>query len=222
MRSGSSKRNRIRVLITGGPTRAYLDPVRFLSNVSTGALAFHLCEKFLAAGIEVSAIIGPSSYPFEELGLTELSRIETTQEMYRTIMESCRRFRPKVAIFSAAVLDFEPAKRERTKVASTRSSWVLKLRPTPKIIDSVGKKFPEIQRIGFKLETKRRAGKSLEKFAMTYLRQKQLHGLCVNFSNQISEKAHHAYLFDTTGRRVSARSKDEIASRLLDLVTLRE
>lgn len=197
-----------RVIVTGGPTRAYLDDIRYLSNFSSGELAYEVCRRLSDAGFEVVAVVGPCSPSFEMLPLRKLVRVETATEMHDAVMGLCRTFRPSAAVFSAAVLDFEPVRRERGKMTSARKNWVIRLRPTPKIIDAVGKRFPKIRRFGFKLESKRQSGA----YAMKYLRAKGLDGLCMNFLSEVGAKTHKARLFTAGGESKKAKTKKEIAA----------
>jgi len=207
------KKNRpIRVLVTGGPTRAYLDDVRFLSNVSTGELARQICEKFKRRKVEVAAVIGPTPLDFESLKLKKLVRVETAEEMQRAVLKLCEDFKPDAAVFSAAVLDFAPEKKVTGKVTSQKQTWVIRLHPTPKILDEVGNRYPSIRRIGFKLETSRRMGRARERFARTYLIEKGLEGLCLNYLSEVKGAKHLAYLFEPGIPPKTAHSKAEIAN----------
>lgn len=208
------------MLITAGPTRAYLDRVRFLSNVSTGELGFLLCEQLVAAGCEVALVAGPSSFDFESLGLKHLCRVETNDEMEKATLKLCQSFVPDAAVFSAAVLDFAPAKVLDSKVKS-KSNWVIKLKPTRKIIDQVGKKFPRVRRIGFKLEWKAAtssAGERDEKrvlsLGLKLIDQKKLEMLVLNFLSEIKGTSHPAVLFARDGSIQMANSKKEIAQAI--------
>ena len=212
----------LRILITGGPTRAYLDKVRFLSNVSTGGLAYSLAKYLKRHRVEISMIVGPSAFDFEGLKLKRLTRIETTDEMRDAVMKECRRFRPHFAVFSAAVLDFTPAKIVPGKVSSKKSSWIVRMKPTPKIIDEVGKRFPKIKRVGFKLEAISLRGKALEKFGRKILIAKNLDALCANFLPEVGEKSHRAYLFSSDGAMCSFRTKSEIAAGISRYLLLSE
>lgn len=181
-----------RVLVTGGPTRAYLDELRFLSNLSTGELAFRLIKK-LQKKAQVAAVIGPSSFDFASFG-SKVRRIETNREMHSRVMRLCRDFRPDYVVFSAAVLDFEPVRVAKGKVSSSRKRWSIHLKPAPKIIDEVGTKFPSIKRIGFKLEAKKKSKAGA--FGRKILEQKKLDALCLNFLPEIKNGLHPAYLFN--------------------------
>lgn len=206
------RRNRPTVLVTAGPTRAYFDRVRYLTNLSTGELGMEICRALSKAGCDVVAVVGPSPLPFEELRIKKLVRVETTGEMRDAVLAAGRKYHPDVAIFSAAVLDFEP-RTAKGKVSSHKKSWVVKLRPTPKIIDEAGKKFPAMKRIGFKLEATKRS----EKFCRDYIRRKKLHGLVYNWVEEIEGHGHRALWVPAQGEPRKLRSKKAIASALTSI-----
>lgn len=208
----------VRILVTGGPTRAYLDRVRFLSNVSTGEVAYRLCRQLSVGGASVLAVIGPAAFDFESLDLAGLRRVETNDEMTRAVIAACRRFRPDVAIFSAAVLDFAPARARAGKVRSADGSWRLELRPTPKIVQEVARRFPEIRRIGFKLEWKRSRGVRAESAADRLRRRQGLDGLCLNYLSEIGRAAHPAVLSFSGAPARHVRTKQGIADAISDYV----
>lgn len=202
---------RYRVLVTGGPTRAYLDRVRYLSNFSTGELAFELCRSLSRAGVEVALVSGPCGQPFEELDLAEWCPVETAQEMHGKVLDLCRDFKPDYAVFAAAVLDFQPVKVGKGKTSSS-GNWTLELKPTPKIVDDVGKRYPGIRKVGFKLEWKALGDTARDKFARRILAAKELDALCLNFLSEIDGKSHPAYLYAGDSPPVKAKRKTEIAA----------
>lgn len=208
-----------RVLITGGPTRAYLDSIRFLSNYSTGELAYQMAQDFTNADFEVSLVLGKTNLNFNKLRLKRVFPIITNDEMLNSVIKVCSNFNPSVAIFSAAVLDFIPKKTRQGKLSSKQNSWKVELVPAPKIIDVVGKLFPKIRRVGFKLEWEVKTGKQLERFARGYMDKKGLSALVVNFFSQISGKHHPAHVFTYSGKVFRTKSKKETSQVLVKLVT---
>ncbi|MCB0419117.1 MAG: hypothetical protein H6617_08475 [Bdellovibrionaceae bacterium] len=200
-----------RVLVTGGPTRAYLDRVRFLSNVSSGELAFRLCTRLRQHRARVAAVIGPNCFDFRRLKLTHYAAVETTEEMADAVYKLCRQFKPDYAVFSAAVLDFVPEERLEGKNTS-KGDWTVRLKPSAKIIDEVASRFPKIKRIGFKLEWDPKADKM--EWGAKLLEEKGLDVLCLNYLSQINRKNHPAYLFSKDKKTVRAKTKKEIADWL--------
>lgn len=127
----------MRLLITAGPTREHIDPVRFLSNRSSGRMGYALAGAAHAAGHEVILISGPVSIP-PPSGV-RLVRIETAREMFdavRTHLPGCR-----AAIFSAAVADYRPKNIAGQKMKKTSETLTLELERTEDILGSVRSQF---------------------------------------------------------------------------------
>jgi len=140
----------MRLLITAGPTREPIDPVRFLSNRSSGRMGYALAEAALAAGHEVLLISGPVTLPAPS-GV-QLIRVETTREMFdavRTHLPGCA-----TAIFSAAVADYRPAQVVSQKIKKTADTLTLQLERTEDILGSVRTQFAfQGFLVGFAAET---------------------------------------------------------------------
>lgn len=212
------KKRALKILVTAGPTRAYLDRVRYLSNFSTGKLGFLLCQTLLKNKFSVSAVVGPTACPFADLKLHTLIPVETTREMHAAVMNACRKEKPDVVVFTAAVLDFEPTRLEKGKVSSNKKKWTLSLRPTPKIIDDVGKKFPKVRRVGFKLEWGRVKSMAAAQQAIEVLEKKKLDALVLNFLSEIEGKNHPAVFVTRSGSIIEVDTKDEIASAIAQFI----
>ncbi len=211
-----SKTKKLRVLVTGGPTRAYLDDFRFLSNHSTGEVAFHICNGLIRKGIATALVAGPCEAPFSTLKLKKHVPVQTHQQMLAAVLKLCSSFRPDFVIFSAAVLDFEPEKILKGKTSS-KSSWTIRLKPTAKIIDQVKKKFPKIKRVGFKLEAGRMDPKKAAAFAQAKATDQDLFALCLNYRADISNGMHRALIWDRNSNLL-VNTKREIAERLIKIV----
>lgn len=127
----------MRLLITAGPTREPIDPVRFLSNRSSGRMGYALAEAAHAAGHEVLLISGPVTLP-PPSGV-QLIRVETAREMFdavRTHLSDC-----DAAIFSAAVADYRPAQVVSQKIKKSADTLTLQLERTEDILGSVRSQF---------------------------------------------------------------------------------
>jgi phosphopantothenoylcysteine decarboxylase/phosphopantothenate--cysteine ligase len=205
------------VILTGGPTRAYLDRVRFLTNVSTGAVAFELAKALRARGFRVVAITGPTALPFDRLPLERWVPVETNDEMERAVLAACHRYRPFAAVFSAAVLDFAPARMQSGKRASLDGEWVLKLRPTRKIVDVVGQRHPSLVRVGFKLEWRRESQREA-RLVKRYLDDKSLDALLVNYLSELGPEHHPARLFRKDGTSVRCSGKPSVARAIAEFL----
>lgn len=138
-----------RLLLTAGPTRAYIDDVRYLTNGSSGRMAAAIARAALAAGHEVTIVSGPVtvSYPPKARVVPVIST--------RDMMAACLAELPNVdgVIAAAAPCDFEPAARVPGKIPRKGSGLTLALEPTPDIIATLSRRArPEQWMVAFALE----------------------------------------------------------------------
>jgi phosphopantothenoylcysteine decarboxylase/phosphopantothenate--cysteine ligase len=151
LEKGESLKSRT-VLVTAGPTREPLDPVRFLSNRSSGKMGYALAAEVLQRGARVILVSGPTSlYP--PLG-AELRPVETAAEMAREVKKNLSR--ADVLIMAAAVADFRPADRSEQKIKKREAPPDLKLVPTEDILASLDRAGGRSKRVivGFAAETR--------------------------------------------------------------------
>jgi phosphopantothenoylcysteine decarboxylase/phosphopantothenate--cysteine ligase len=140
-----------KVLITAGPTREAIDPVRYISNHSSGKMGYAIAEHFLQQGAEVFLVSGPVNIHLEHPKLKIVS-VNSASEMYL----ACCRFFEKVdiAVFAAAVADYRPAKVAEQKIKKDESTFTISLVKNVDIAYEFGKiKSPGQFSIGFALET---------------------------------------------------------------------
>lgn len=124
----------MRLLITAGPTREPIDPVRFLSNRSSGKMGFAIAEAALEAGDEVILVSGPVS-----IGApagARLINVTTSDEMFEAVHANLEGV--DLAVLCAAVADFKPARCEPRKIKKSAGSPRLELVPTRDILASLG------------------------------------------------------------------------------------
>lgn len=140
-----------KVLITAGPTREAIDPVRYISNHSSGKMGYALAEEFLLQGAEVFLVSGPVCLSLKHPSL-KIVKINTAAEMY---MACCRFFeQADIAVFAAAVADYRPAKVAEQKIKKDESSFTIRLVKNIDIATEFGKIKKDGQlSIGFALET---------------------------------------------------------------------
>ncbi len=208
-----NKAQPITVLVTAGPTRAYLDNVRYLSNYSSGQLGFEICRALEKKGLRVIAVVGPCDAPFDQLKKTQVVTVQTVKEMSREVKKICQQHSPQVVVLSAAVLDFEPKKTLKGKVSS-KESWKIELVPTPKIIDEITRDFPEVKKVAFKLEWKAKNLKQTKSFGQKTMNDKKSQALCLNYLSEIDALKHPAFFFTEDGKVKKLFSKIEIAKEI--------
>jgi len=197
-----------KVVIALGPTRSAIDDVRYVSNHSTGALGLQIAEEFYRRGFDVTAIAGPIQIPAPAFLRT--IPVKTNSEMRRAMSEAVRRG-ADVAIFCAAILDFEVTQSARGKLSS-RSSYDVALKPSPKLIDSISS--PRLFKVGFKLESGV-SEKELLQRAQEAIQKQKVELLVANRLEDVSSSGHRALLL-TKGSEAAVRlnSRQEIAQAL--------
>lgn len=150
----------MRILITAGPTREPIDPVRYLTNRSSGKMGYALAEAALAAGHEVVLITGPVALTAPDSA--ETVSIETALEMYEAV--ASRIGKMDAAIFCAAVADYRPVQQAAEKIKKVDDGLTLTLVKNPDILGSCRSKF-EFGGIlvGFAAETENMESNAVEK-----------------------------------------------------------
>ena len=164
-----------RILITAGPTREAIDPVRYISNYSSGKMGIALARWCALRGAQVQLICGPVTESLSQLPPSvELTRVESAQAMH----DAATRLFPQVhaAILCAAVADFTCQATSPTKIKRQAGDFVLHLSPTPDIAAALGQmKQPGQTLIGFALETNNELNNAADK-----MRRKQLDAIVLN------------------------------------------
>jgi phosphopantothenoylcysteine decarboxylase/phosphopantothenate--cysteine ligase len=160
-----------RILITAGPTEEPIDPVRFLTNPSSGKMGYAIARAAAQRGAKVTLVSGPThcAPPLQ----VELIRVRSADEMRKAVLKAF----PKSTsvVMAAAVSDFRSPTRARQKVKKQEASLTLKLEPTPDILLELGKKKGKRILIGFAAETQ-----SLVKNAREKLERKNLDLIVAN------------------------------------------
>ncbi len=200
-----------RALITAGPTREPLDPVRFLSNASSGRQGLALAEEALARGYAVDLVHGPMEV-VPPAGAHAVS-VTTAAEM----LAACRELHPSSTLFigAAAVSDFRPRELSTHKRKRDDSAWVLELVPTLDILAILGREKGPRVHAGFALETEDLVGNALRK-----LRAKRLDWIVANSPEAIGTTSGHYVLLgaDGTQHDLGQATKRELARALFNAV----
>lgn len=202
------------VLITAGPTREAIDPVRFISNASTGTTGIELAREALARGAGVDLVLGPT--PLEPPAGARTARVTTAREMDEAVRE--RAPRATIAIATAAVADWRPAHAHEHKVKKTGEPQTLALERNPDILEGLGARKNGMFLVGFAAETRDFEANAREKLA-----RKHLDAIVVNDVG--GERGFGAgrnrlvLLWGNDGRAdLGDGSKRELAARLWDAI----
>ena len=160
-----------KVLVTAGPTRELLDPVRHLTNPSSGKMGYALARAAKWRGAEVTLVSGPS-FLAPPQGVS-LVRVTTAQEMYKTVTEQFTQM--DAVVMAAAVSDYRPKKRAEAKIKKIKASESLELEKTEDILLRLGELKQGQILVGFAAETE-----DLLENAKAKLRQKNLDFIVAN------------------------------------------
>ncbi|MBC7891655.1 MAG: bifunctional phosphopantothenoylcysteine decarboxylase/phosphopantothenate--cysteine ligase CoaBC, partial [Sphingobacteriaceae bacterium] len=140
-----------RILLTAGPTQEAIDPVRFISNHSTGKMGYALAEALAEAGVAVTLVSGPVHLPQPE-NIAEFVAVRSAQEMLQATQ--ARFAEADVVILSAAVADYTPAHPADRKIKKKEATFTIELAKTVDIAATLGaQKRPGQVLVGFALET---------------------------------------------------------------------
>lgn len=200
-----------KVLITGGPTREAIDPVRFISNHSSGKMAFALATEAAAAGAQVSLVSGPVHLPTpDRVGRTD---VESAEQMLEAVME--RVADTDIFIGVAAVADYRPATIEAQKIKKNADSMTLALVKNPDIISRVAALTDGPMVVGFAAETEHLEANGTEK-----LKRKGLDLLFANKATETfnSDEVTVTALSGHSQQTLGPGSKLNIARLMLDLI----
>lgn len=165
----------VSVVISAGPTHEPLDPVRFISNRSSGKMGYALAEAALRAGANVTLISGPVNLP-PPSGV-KLVKVETAQQMYDAVLSQSGQC--DIYIGAAAVADYRPSQIEARKIKKQHEHGVITLEKNPDIIAAVAGQPNRPFVVGFAAETD-----DLENYATGKLRSKKLDMIAANWVGQ--------------------------------------
>lgn len=199
------------ILITSGPTREPLDPVRYLSNGSSGRMGAALARACLARGQRVRVVSGPVAvaYPAE----AEVIRVTTTEEMFQAAREVFRDADGLIA--AAAPCDFRPRHVSTTKIAKSAGAVVVDLVETIDIAENLGRVKGNRWILGFALETHDHRAHALAK-----LRRKHFDWIAVNDAQVMDATETAVELWNAAEELVLSTSgdKDKVAQALVNVV----
>jgi phosphopantothenoylcysteine decarboxylase/phosphopantothenate--cysteine ligase len=139
-----------KVLMTAGPTIEYIDPVRVITNLSSGKTGVLLASELISAGAKVTIIYGPGNEKPPKGA--KIINVTTNSDMFDAAKKELKK-KYDVVIMAAAASDFTPESISKSKIKSNKKSLTIRLKKAPKIIDMVRKFRKDALLIGFKAET---------------------------------------------------------------------
>jgi phosphopantothenoylcysteine decarboxylase/phosphopantothenate--cysteine ligase len=199
----------VRFLITAGPTREPIDPVRYLSNRSSGKMGYAIAEAAIEAGHEVVLISGPVNVD-RPRGVAVIP-VSTSDEMFDAVQQHTSRC--DILVMCAAVADYKPAKVSQSKIKKRDANLSLELKPTRDILASMPVKDRQYLVVGFAAETD-----NIEVNARKKLREKHCDIIVANDARvgmESDENEVEIFFRDAEKKTISRTSKKILAGELV-------
>ncbi len=203
----------MKILITAGPTREYIDPVRFITNRSSGKMGYALAEAALECGFEVLLVTGPTALPLPD-GASVLG-VETALQMAANVKHNAPDC--DAVVMAAAVADYRPVQTAEHKLKKQPGGLTLRLERTEDILASLGKmKAPGQILVGFAAETDDLLANAKEK-----LERKNLDWIVANtVSDGFGTDTDKVTMLGRNGQRIDIprAAKRDVARKILDVI----
>jgi phosphopantothenoylcysteine decarboxylase/phosphopantothenate--cysteine ligase len=211
-----------KILITAGSTLEYLDPIRVMTNKSSGKTGVAIAEEALSRGAEVILIYGSGTAAPPAGAKTVL--VETSEEMRDAVVSELKSKKYDVVVAAAAVADWAPERKYKKKIpTSTSSELIVRLKPTPKIADEVKKVSPSVLLVAFRAES----GVSDEELIESAYNRLRKAKADLIIANDVGRKGvgfgydtNEVFIVDASKKavHVSLTTKREVAKRLFDFI----
>jgi len=204
-----------KVLVTAGPTREYVDPVRYISNRSSGKMGYSIARVGRRRGAEVTLITGPTA--LKPPPGVRIIKVTTAREMYKVAMDEAKK--SDIIIKASAVADYRPITEVKQKIKKGPDKMSIELTHNPDILAKIGEKKKNQILIGFAAETS-----ELVKYAETKLKEKNLDLIVANDVTKpgagFSIDTNIVMIIDKNGRKAQwpQMTKIEVAEKLFDRI----
>ena len=201
-----------KILITSGRTKENIDPVRYLSNNSSGKMGYSLAQAAVDLGAEVTLISGPTNLKVPN-GLEKFIFVESALEMYEKVDEYFKN--TDIFIACAAVADYRPKEYKKEKIKKSDSDFVIELVRNPDILLEMSKKKEKQLLVGFAAETN-----NIKENALKKLEKKNLDIIVANNASVMGSDENVIEIIkkDRTSVEISQKSKIELAYDILNEV----
>ena len=215
--SSELKNKKIKALVTAGPTNEYIDPVRFITNKSSGKQGYEIAKSLSRRGFNTTLISGPTNLTIDED--IKLIKVETAEEMFKATQKNLP---TDIAVFSAAVADYKINKKRQNKIKK-QENLNINLEQNIDILNYVSNHNsmrPKLV-IGFAAETS-----NLDKNAITKLKNKNCDWIVANdvskknigFESDYNEVTIHYKNTPNKKEKLSLKKKSEISEEIVDRI----
>ena len=203
-----------KVLITSGRTKENIDPIRYLSNNSSGKMGYSLAQAAIDLGAEVTLISGPTNLEIPK-GLKSFVSVESALEMYEKVDEYFGD--TDIFIACAAVADYRPKEYKKEKIKKSDSDLILELVRNPDILFEMGKKKDNQLLIGFAAETN-----DIKENALKKLEKKNLDFIVANNASTMGNNTNTVEIIrkNKTSIKINQKNKIELAYDILKEIIL--
>ena len=203
-----------KVLITSGRTKENIDPIRYLSNNSSGKMGYSLAQAAIDLGAEVTLISGPTNLEIPK-GLKSFVSVESALEMYEKVDEYFGD--TDIFIACAAVADYRPKEYKKEKIKKSDSDLILELVRNPDILFEMGKKKDKQLLIGFAAETN-----GIKENALKKLEKKNLDFIVANNASTMGNNTNTVEIIrkNKTSIKINQKNKIELAYDILKEIIL--
>jgi phosphopantothenoylcysteine decarboxylase/phosphopantothenate--cysteine ligase len=212
-----TKNKKIKALVTAGPTKEYIDPVRFITNKSSGKQGYEIAKSLSKRGFETTLIIGPTNLKISDD--INLINVETTEEMFKATQKCLP---TDIAIFSAAVADFKINKKSQDKIKK-QENLIINLEKNIDILNYISNHNsmrPKLV-VGFAAETN-----DIDKNATSKLTNKNCDWIIANdvskknsgFDSDYNEVTIHYKHSKNKKEKLSLKKKSEISEEIVDRI----
>lgn len=203
-----------KLLITAGRTEEAIDPIRYLSNRSSGQMGYSLAKAGVELGAEVILISGPTNLP-KPVGIKEFVPVRSAQEMYEACIE--RFSNVDIAVACAAVADYKPKYYSQEKIKKKDGELTIVLDRNPDILFEMGKLKKEQILIGFAAETE-----NILENAFGKLKRKNLDMIVANDARNMQKETNKIFIIksEESIKELEEKSKEELAYDILNRISL--
>lgn len=204
-----------KILVTAGPTKEFIDPVRFISNASSGKMGYAIANQLYKLGADVTLVTGPTNIK-SNLPENKIHQVISAIEM----LDVCFSYFKQIdaAIFTAAVADYRPISKESSKIKKSENTMTIEMVKNPDIAFEFGKVKSSNQiSVGFALETDH-----ILEYGTNKMTKKKFDFIVLNTTNNKGE----GFGFDTNKisilhkdlslKSYGLKSKDEVANDIID------
>ena len=205
----------LRIIVTAGPTREKIDPVRYLSNHSTGKMGYAIAKTAACRGAEVTLISGPSN--LEAPALVHRISVTSALEMFSEMQKHYEK--ADIIIKAAAVADYRPSVSEDRKIKKKEGDWNLVLERNPDILQWLGEHKKHQILVGFAAETN-----DVEENALSKLKRKNLDFIVANDLTDkhsgFAKDTNQVVIYGADGSRTKlpVMRKEDVADKILNCV----